>query len=65
MKKVIAILKTVFNYDRLYISGGLARNLNFKLDDNITVVSNKEGIKGGARLWVEDIVTTIEDNALL
>jgi polyphosphate glucokinase len=53
MKKILAILKTVFNYDRLYISGGNAKNITFPLDSNITIVSNKEGIKGGARLWQE------------
>jgi polyphosphate glucokinase len=53
LKKVIEILKTVFNYDRLYISGGNAKNIDFELDNNITVVNNKEGIKGGARLWQE------------
>lgn len=53
MKKILAILKTVFNYDRLYISGGNAKNLTFPLDSNIIIVSNKEGIKGGARLWQE------------
>jgi polyphosphate glucokinase len=51
MKKVITILKIVFNYDRLYISGGNAEKLNFKLDKNIKIVGNKDGIKGGARLW--------------
>jgi len=53
---VIAILKTVFNYDRLYISGGNAKNITFQLDDNITIVNNREGIKGGARLWRNDII---------
>lgn len=51
IKKVLGILKTVFNYDRLYISGGNARNIDFPLEDNIIIVSNKDGIKGGARLW--------------
>src|SRR4029079_15105525 len=51
MKKVIAILKTVFNYDRLYISGGNAKNINFELEENIIIANNREGIKGGARLW--------------
>ena len=51
MAKVLSILKTVFNYDFLYIGGGNAKNLNFPLDENITVVSNKEGIRGGANLW--------------
>jgi len=49
--KVIDILKTVFNYDHLYIGGGNSEKINFKLDDNITIVNNKDGIKGGARLW--------------
>lgn len=51
LKKVFAILKTVFNYDRLYISGGLAKNIDFELEENMFVVNNREGIKGGARLW--------------
>lgn len=51
MKKVIRILKTVFNYDHLYISGGNAKLLTFKLDENISIEDNKEGIKGGAVLW--------------
>ena len=51
MKKVIEILKTVFNYDHLYISGGNAKLLTFKLDKNISIDDNKKGIKGGAVLW--------------
>lgn len=49
--KVIGILKTVFNYDHLYMGGGNAKLINFKLADNISIVSNKEGIKGGPKLW--------------
>jgi len=51
MRKVLGILVTVFNYDHLYISGGNADLLTFPLAKNISIVSNKEGIKGGARLW--------------
>jgi polyphosphate glucokinase len=51
LKYVLDIFKTVFNYDRLYIGGGNASKINFKLDSNITIVSNRDGIKGGARLW--------------
>lgn len=54
MKRVIEILKVVFNYDRLYISGGSAKEINFKLDDNIIVVGNRDGIKGGAKLWEQE-----------
>ena len=54
MKKVIAILKTVFNYDHLYMSGGNAKKITFKVDDNISIVSNIDGIKGGVKLWQKD-----------
>lgn len=53
LKKIIEILKVVFNYDRLYISGGSAKIINFQLDDNIVIVNNKDGIKGGSRLWLQ------------
>ncbi|MBN8856903.1 MAG: ROK family protein [Sphingobacteriales bacterium] len=49
--KVIGILKTVFNYDHLYLGGGNAKLISFKLDRNISIVSNQEGIKGGPQLW--------------
>lgn len=51
MKQVLKVLKVVFNYDRLYIGGGNADELDFKLDDNIEIITNRDGIKGGARLW--------------
>ncbi len=54
LKHIIKVLKTVFNYDTLYIGGGNSRKINFKLDKNIKVITNEDGIKGGARLWVTD-----------
>jgi len=51
MKEVLETFKTVINYDNLFLSGGNAKKLNFKLSKNIQVVSNKDGIKGGASLW--------------
>lgn len=58
MKRVFKVLKTLFNYDHLYIGGGNARDLDFKLDANMTVVSNEDGIKGGSRLWSTDMKAT-------
>lgn len=49
--KVLSVLQTVFQYDRLYISGGNAEKITLKLAENIRIDSNKEGIKGGSRLW--------------
>ena len=51
LKKVITVLQTVFNYDYLYISGGNAKKIDFALDDNITLATNLDGIRGGAKLW--------------
>jgi polyphosphate glucokinase len=54
LEYVLSILKTVFNYDHLYIGGGNSRKITFTLDSNIKLVSNEDGIKGGARLWVPE-----------
>jgi polyphosphate glucokinase len=51
VKKMLTVFKTVFNYDHLYIGGGNADKIDFVLDKNMSVVSNQDGIKGGARLW--------------
>jgi polyphosphate glucokinase len=56
----VNILKTVFNYDRLYIGGGNAGKLNLKLDDNIEIITNKDGIKGGAKLWQVDNAISVK-----
>ncbi len=54
LRKVIVVLKTTFNYDHLYISGGNSKKINFVLDNNITLVTNMDGIRGGAKLWLKD-----------
>lgn len=51
LKKVIEILSAVFNYDHLYISGGNAKLIDFKLGPAISIADNREGIKGGVVLW--------------
>lgn len=62
IQNVFEVLKTVFNYDYLYIGGGNSSKLNFKLDANMKIVTNADGIKGGARLWVKNktVETTTE-----
>jgi polyphosphate glucokinase len=51
MESILVILKTVFGYDHLFISGGNASKLHFPLDENVTLVTNRVGITGGFRLW--------------
>jgi polyphosphate glucokinase len=53
--KVIAVLRTLLNYDKLHIGGGNARLLDFKLPKNVYIVSNDEGIIGGVKLWDDDV----------
>ncbi len=62
MQKVLKILQTVFNYDNLYIGGGNAKNLDFPLNNNVKIVSNKDGIKGGARLWLKETIPMATTN---
>ncbi|MEP7229926.1 MAG: ROK family protein [Ginsengibacter sp.] len=65
MKRVIEILKVVVNYDTLYISGGNADKLNFKLDKNIIIVGNRDGIKGGAALWKQKIKEAVKEQPMM
>ena len=51
IRKLITVLQTVFNYDHLYLGGGNARCINFKLPRNVTIVSNDAGMQGGAFAW--------------
>lgn len=51
LKEVLKTFKTVINYDQLYLSGGNTKHIDFKLDDNVSVENNRDGIKGGLVLW--------------
>ena len=51
IKKLIAVLETVFSYDHLYLGGGNSRCINFKLPRNVTTISNNAGMEGGAFAW--------------
>ena len=52
--KVVAKLEKMFHYDRLYIGGGNAAQVNIgRLPGNVTVVSNLNGLLGGIALWHE------------
>lgn len=52
--KVIAKLEKMFHYDRLYIGGGNAAQVDMgRVPGNVTVVSNLNGLLGGIALWEE------------
>ncbi|NEP24042.1 ROK family protein [Moorena sp. SIO3I6] len=51
LKKAIASLERLFNYNSLYIGGGEAKKINFELPPNVKVVPNVAGLLGGIALW--------------
>jgi polyphosphate glucokinase len=51
LRQAIDELAATFGYDRLYIGGGNAKFIKFKLPHNIKVVSNEQGLLGGIKLW--------------
>ena len=53
LKRAIASLEQLFNYDSLYLGGGNAKRITFKLPRNAKVVENIAGLLGGIALWHE------------
>jgi polyphosphate glucokinase len=51
VRRAIGILHDLFHPDKIYIGGGHARNLTLKLDAQVQVISNQDGILGGFMLW--------------
>jgi len=51
VKQAIEVIRVLTNFDKLYIGGGNAEKINFKLDPDVQIVPNEYGIRGGAWLW--------------
>jgi polyphosphate glucokinase len=51
VRDTIAILDSLLHYDHLYLGGGNATRVAFKLPRNVSLVSNDAGLEGGAALW--------------
>ncbi|HVA12063.1 MAG TPA: ROK family protein [Stellaceae bacterium] len=51
LKKTLAIVATFVNYDTLYLGGGNAMRIDFKLPENVKIAANVNGITGGFHLW--------------
>jgi len=52
VQQAIKNLRTLVNFDKLYISGGNAKKINFSLDEDVAIISNKLGVMGGLYLWL-------------
>jgi polyphosphate glucokinase len=53
VRQMVAELEPIFNYDTLYLGGGNARLLRFKLPDNVKLFTNVDGMSGGIRMWTD------------
>jgi polyphosphate glucokinase len=62
MREVIGNMKTLVDYDTLYIGGGNARLLKPPLPDNVKLVSNEAGITGGVRVWDKRMDVVFEEH---
>lgn len=51
VKRAIDTLRVLTNFDKLYIGGGNAERIDFKLDPDVKTISNECGVRGGAWLW--------------
>ncbi len=51
VKRAIAQVRALVNFDHLYIGGGNAKKIDFKPDPDVTIVPNTAGMAGGAGLW--------------
>lgn len=59
VRKIISVLKTVFNYDHLFIGGGNSKRVTMAPDDSMTFVSNLDGIRGGAKVWQREMLYAV------
>jgi polyphosphate glucokinase len=53
VQRMLVQLRTLVNFDRLYIGGGDAADIRFELPPDAQIVSNKAGLTGGVQLWNE------------
>ena len=51
VKRAIDTLRALTHFDKLYIGGGNADEIKFKLDPDVQIISNENGVRGGAWLW--------------
>jgi len=54
VREVIAQMAPIFNYRKLYLGGGNAQHVKVgKLPENVVIVDNVAGLRGGLKLWME------------
>ena len=53
VRKAIANLRVLTNFDRLHVGGGNAKKLEGDLGEDVEIADNAAGILGGIKLWDE------------
>lgn len=51
VREAIENMRTMVNFDRLYLGGGNAKRIEGKLPKGVALVDNSAGILGGIKLW--------------
>jgi polyphosphate glucokinase len=51
LAKAIEQTAHTFNWDHLYLGGGNAKLIRFKLPAHVSIISNEDGLFGGVALW--------------
>ncbi len=51
VRRAVEGLRPVLLWDRCYLGGGDAKHLSVDLDEDVTLVPNEAGLRGGASLW--------------
>ncbi len=55
VKLAVGTLRALTTFDRLYLGGGNAKLVDFKLENDVEIIDNTNGIKGGAWLWRQSV----------
>jgi polyphosphate glucokinase len=56
VEQAIEQTSKLFNWDTLYLGGGNSKKITFKLPENVKLVSNEDGLLGGAALWRDEAI---------
>lgn len=54
LERAIETIRRLTNFDTLFIGGGNAREIEFKLPSDVETISNDDGMIGGIWLWRSD-----------
>ena len=55
LKIALKFVEILVNYDTLYLGGGNAKRIDFKLPKNVKIAGNINGITGGIHLWQPEL----------